>query len=440
LHSSFARFFIDCSWVSFHNNESGGYVKNFILICIDCLRYDIFKKSLSGHPIFSKFIDSNGIAFDAAYTTAPWTYPSSNSILTGLYPCNHGAYQEGIYKNSVKEPWPQKLKPDVSTIFSDLNKLGYFNLGISTIFWALNENCEYKGCDKIIRSEEQDIFYKNVEAEWVVNAFKESFIKDIGNQPFFSYLHLCDLHRPFELTIAKEYSKGHVEILDGIEEWDMSPYLADPKTINIFKTNKLSLYCSLVNYVFVQIQDLISFLMEQDIFEDTTIIITADHGEEFWDHEEFEKINYDCGHRSKKEWLIGTGHGHTLFNEVVHVPLIIINPGFEFDLKSVKTPVSLVDIYPTIMDILENTPSGKIDGVSLKSPTPNREILIESTLYGYERKALISDSVKHIYSPFEKHYAKYDLLNDHSETLPISNEPKPQIAARLEELFASTLT
>ena len=411
-------------------------MRNFILICIVCLRYDFLKRSLQSSRFLSNLLESDSFFFESAYTTAPWTYPATNSMLTGLYPHNHGACHRGIYRNSVKEPWPSTLDSNVSTIFTELKGYGFYTLGISTIFWALNENCEHHGCDRIIRSEEQDVFYKNVKAEWVIKSFAETYEKEIKKNPFFAYLHLCDLHRPFDLDLAVKHSSEPIQLMEGIDEWDIRPHLDDSNKASQCKANKVRLYFALIDYVFAQIGELIEFLLQKNIFDDTIIIITADHGEEFWDHEEFQRQHYDCGYRSKQEWLIGTGHGQTLFNEIVHVPLILINPKFHMDSEAVSLPVSLVDIYPTVLEILGIEARSNLDGRSLLKPIADRKIFVESTLYGFERKAMIQGSVKHIYSPYEDHFAVCDLSSDPFEKHPKMEGANSHIRAMLDRLFA----
>lgn len=377
----------------------------------------------------------NSIVFESAFTTSPWTHPASNSLLTGLYPHNHGARHRGRYRRTVRDPWPSPLSESSSTIFTHLKSAGYYTLGISTIFWALNEKCTYTGCDKIIRSEKQDLSYRNIKAEWVMKVFEDIFKNEIRQKSFFAYLHLSDLHRPFDLQLALDNSIEPIQLLKGIEEWHLEPYLHEPDNITCFKANKIKLYNALISYVLKQIDRLVEFLDRQDMLSNTTIIITADHGEEFWDHEEFQKEHYDCGYRSQKQWLIGTGHGHTLFNELTHIPLLLINPGFSMQDSDAQLPVSLVDIYPTILEIAGIEVEQLPDGVNLKTPSCQREILIESTLYGYEKKAVVRGSQKYIYSPYEDHFAAYDLASDPSEECADMTTENPAVRSHLDYIF-----
>ncbi len=407
-------------------------MRNFIIISVDCLRFDFFKEAyeasaLKKHP--------HSLFFESAFTTSPWTYPATNSLLTGLYPHRHGAYQKNHYKRSVKEPWPSPLDLGVPTIFTELKALDYYTIGISSIFWALNEKCVFRGCDKIIRSEEQDVFYKNVKAEWVFEQFTDTCVNEIDNRPFMAYMHLCDLHRPFDLDLALEYSNGPIELLDGIDEWDLRPHLHDPERVKLFKRNKVKLYKALLAYVLDRIHVLMESLKKNNLTDNTSIIITADHGEEFWEREDFQKQYYDCGYRSEEEGLLGTGHGHTLFNEIVHIPLLFINPSFHLDAEQLSLPASLTDIFPTILEMAGSRPSSPLDGQSLFNPARNREILIEGTLYGYERKAIVSNGRKHIFSPYENSYVSYDTFSPPDDIRPAIDCADASIKAKMDALF-----
>lgn len=403
-------------------------MKNYIVICIDCLRYDYSDKLITLNSFNDRLLK-----FNRAYSTAPWTYPSTNSILTGLYPYNHGAIQTRQYKVGVQDPWPRPLNDNVPTLFSELKKHGYYTFGISTIFWALNEQCQYEGADHIIRSEEQDIFYKNVKAEWVIDKCK-SEIKEC-KAPFFSYLHLSDLHRPYDLNIATECSSDKIDLLGGIEEWDIRPYSNHSEFNQLFKTNKRELYANLIKYIDMQLRDLIQFLIESNRFNNTTFFITSDHGEEFWEHQAFETEHYDCGRKSRENWLLGTGHGHTLFEEIIHVPLFVLNPEFNVKDHQINIPVSLIDIFPTIMKVVDGKSKREVDGIPFDDNVPDRCLLSERTLYGYERKALIKDNRKYIASPFEDNYIMFDNAMDPFDKQPVFVTETNENIGKLMELF-----
>jgi arylsulfatase A-like enzyme len=400
--------------------ENHAGMKNVLVLCIDCLRYDRLQQHLrtEGSPLSSE-LRSRGVWFDRAFSTAPWTYPATNSILTGLYPRRHGARHRGGYREGVDSPWPGLLDSSQPTIFSELKRHSYRTVGISTIYWALNEKCEYPGCDLLLRSAEQNVFYKNTPASWVVESFFDCYRDHLEGHPFFAYLHFMDLHRPYNLEVADQHTHGDIPSLEGIAEWDIRPHRGTAETEQRFRSEKLRVYDALIGYVDEQLARLFEFLRARGVFEDTLIVITADHGEEFWEHEAFERANYSCGKKSRDEWLLGTGHGHTLFNELTHVPLIMLNGGAVIRASAATATASLIDIFPTILDWTGHPIPVGLDGRSLRDPDPERVVFAEATLYGHERKAAFGPHAKCVTSPGDNHLAFYDLAADPLELNPL---------------------
>lgn len=407
-------------------------MKNVLVVCIDCLRFDKLGLLLHASPLLQSLVSAHGTVFTRAYTTAPWTHPATNSILTGLYPHKHRACHAGKYRKNVITPWPGSLAPEAPTIFSELGKAGFFTVGISTIYWALSPINEYSGCDCIIRSEEQEVFYRNTPAEWVVQRFKYVVGLLPERKNFCAYLHLIDLHRPYNLENALNHASRPVEIMEGLEEWDSRPYANDPSRLSRFRASKVLLYDGLIKYTGIWIGKLLEFMAMRKLLDKTTIIITADHGEEFWDHESAE-TGCDLGLRSQNPWLLGTGHGHTMFEEILHIPLLLIDTSHPAG--SSPAPVSLVDIYPTVV---QNNGHGSPlpgDGISLREATEDRELFAESPLYGYERKAMLRYPMKYVYSPFEDRAWTCDLSKDPDETRCDAGNLPADVIQELEGMF-----
>jgi len=121
---------------------------------------------------------------------------------------------------------------------------------------------------------------------------------------------------------------------------------------------------------------------------DALVVITADHGEEFWEHAEVEaRYFYD----ERGEY--GVDHGHNVFSEIVEVPLALY--GFK-GLRDHRR-VSLADVTPTILDELGVRLKFRPDGVSLKERA-KRAILTEAVDYGHEKKALYWGDFKFLYA------------------------------------------
>jgi arylsulfatase A-like enzyme len=411
-------------------------MRNILMLCIDGWRYDRFTALLGkeGSRIAAAAA-ARGSVFSRAYTPAPWTYPATNSVLTGVLPSRHGACHRGAYRRGVDSPWPELLDPSRPTFFSLLREAGRATLGISTIYWALNEWCAYRGCDVIIRSTEQNVFYRQTPAEWVSARFFE-FLRALPKErPFAAYLHFMDLHRPYHLDIARQLLPNDVVLPKGVEEWDIRPHLSSFEEASRFRHAKLVVYDALLAYIDKELGKLFDFLEAEGWLDETVVVLFGDHGEEFWDHAEFQSDHYDCGRKSSQDWLLGTGHGHTLFDELLHVPLVILNPPEPIPAESAAGNVSTLDIFPTLLQWGGVRVPDDLDGCSVMRPIPNRTLIAEATLYGFERKAAIHGNLKCIASPGDRIVSLFDLAEDPREMYPLPASVEPRLAGELLARF-----
>lgn len=130
----------------------------------------------------------------------------------------------------------------------------------------------------------------------------------------------------------------------------------------------------------------------RDEVSDPLVVVTADHGEEFWEHAGIEAKHFYHPHGSA-----GVEHGHNLFNELIEVPLLMQ----EFNCKRINrisiksSPISQVDLVPTILNWLGlEFDKSLFDGYSLLRGIPeDRWVLSEAVAYGYETKELAKGEV-----------------------------------------------
>jgi arylsulfatase A-like enzyme len=112
-----------------------------------------------------------------------------------------------------------------------------------------------------------------------------------------------------------------------------------------YKVTKLAVYDGALRYMDDQLAKLFTLLGQRGLLDDTMVVITADHGEEFWEHGVAETELYDCSVRPHT----GVGHGQNQFQELLSVPLIIAGPGIKQGV--VQERVSLLDVPATIFDV-----------------------------------------------------------------------------------------
>lgn len=324
---------------------------NVILISIDALRADrlgCYGYSKPTSPCIDAFASKN-VLFKNAYSPQPWTLTTHLSMLTSLYPDAHHV-QEGL-----------TLNPEWQTLAEILKRNGYATGGFATSPYWLNSKYGYgRGFDHYwCRDERGD----------KVNAAISDFVIKNRNKPIFLFIHYYDVHScwkrldrlpyhaPDEIRRLFMPNRPHVfSGGDGVH-WSTDYLLhAEEEGIRL-SDDELEelrgLYDSGVRLADTYLCNLFEILKKEDVFEDSIIIVTADHGEELQDHGHF--LHFQ------------------LYEEVFHVPLIIRIPRKLTKTEPrIKEPqkiaglATLVDIFPTVLDCLGILwPENQVQGQSL---------------------------------------------------------------------------
>ena len=300
---------------------------NIVLITIDTLRADHL--SCYGYDRkTSPNIDSiakGGIRYTKAIATSSWTSPSIASIMTSLYPISHGV-RHGFTK-SGKAYNQELLHEKFDTLAEVLKNHGYTTFGAVANVHMVEElgfgqGFDYYHCEG---------FDKASKINKVVFSWKDK-IKNANK--FFLWVHYFDPHHFYHAQFPwiNDYA-GELWIGNShLSKMNMSELI---KLIPTLKKRRntleylISLYDSEINYVDYHVGNL---LYKLGLDKNSLIIITSDHGEEFLDH------GFLC-------------HAHSLFQELIHVPLIIKLPlPSKASIIDVNNePVSIIDILPTIL-------------------------------------------------------------------------------------------
>ena len=379
---------------------------NVIILTVDCLR----NSQLSYNGYFretSPFLDSIRGSKFTAIAPAPWTYPSVASILTGLYPHSHGGILSGKLKDFANLKGFMKIKKDLLTLPEMLFLLGYrtyFGTAVSVAFYPLR--------GRVVPSKQKDTYYNR--AEELLEDLNKWISK--SDKPFFAYVQLGDLHAPLNPPKSFRNFFGEIKNLPKIGWWDFKRRNEQRgKKFQEYKEYRIMLYDNALRYADHSIEQFYSFLEDSGLIDSTVLIITADHGEEFWEHAELEAKNfYD------QRGFHGIGHGHNVFNEIIEVPLILSGP--KIPNKRYGELVSTIDIMPTILDLLGVNHKLSFDGINLFESTEKKALLSEAVGYGYEKKALVIGGFKLIYSKHDDIAWVFDLEKDPEEQNPITDE------------------
>ena len=264
-------------------------------------------------------IAADSVLFREASAPSSWTLPSVVSLMTGLHAAQHGVQSGGT---GLAEDGPP-------TLAEALSAAGYDTVGFSQTFIAGSrfglergfreffENNHLNG--SALRSQE----VRRQFITWYRGAHQPG-------RPIFSYMHTVDPHGPYSpvgpfARFAEESPGALPEIAYRPVQFMMRGHGADPGELAHIRAR----YDGEVAYTDDQFGRFISMLRLLDLYDDSMIIVTSDHGEEFGEHGGFD-------------------HGRTLYEEVLHVPLIVKLPGSLHRGAAVDLPVSLVDLAATV--------------------------------------------------------------------------------------------
>jgi arylsulfatase A-like enzyme len=378
---------IDIPSVTYENS------KNVLIITVDCLRND--RISRSGYQRdTTPFIDSLG-SYTPAIASAPWTFSSVPSILTGLYPHRHGAvYSDDSARNHDLSDPPNGVRDDVFTIAELLDANGYetkFTTAIGTA--AVPIEGRFKSMEQ----------RHDADAETLLSEIRDWWNSESG--PKFGYVQLGDLHEPLHKPDTSYF--GEIPDVEGIDRWRFTSGNTNNEEFEEYRDARELLYDTLVRYIDDEIERTLDELAE---LNDTIVIVTSDHGEEFWEYKDFEEEYFE-----DPRGISGVGHGHALVPPVLEVPIVT---NVE-NTSSSETRRSLTDIVPTILNELGADLSFDFDGYPLQKST-KEPVLSQEIAYGPNQISATDDNKHLIYTPVDDRSVMIDfdtgeLITDDSE-------------------------
>ncbi len=309
---------------------------NVILIMVDSLRADAlgaYGASPEATPVLDRFA-TDAVVFEQFVTSASWTRSSTASLFSSLAPSSHSCE----HKSSV-------LSPGVTTLAEQLGEAGYATGGLpnnanitaavgfgqgfdwypytpSYPLWAsessyalsLYQLLRTRVYARLVTERRVEDYYAPVEVQ--IERAKQWLDANSG-QKNLMFLHLMEPHDPYFRHPYDGEAVGRVE--------NPSPTEGDGHRLR-------DLYAGEVRWVDDALGGFFNDLRARGLYDDAAIIVTADHGEEFFDHG-------------------GWWHGTTLYDEQVHVPLIVKLPGSQYAGTRVPWQVRQVDVAPTVAAI-----------------------------------------------------------------------------------------
>lgn len=385
LLSAAAFFFLSRS-----RSETRAVPTNLLLITLDTTRADrigCYGDRLAKTPALDA-LAAKGILFENCYSPVPVTLPAHCSLFTGRRPIAHGVRNNGSYKLSeAEETLAEKLKSagyDTAALIAAYVLKGKF--GLAQGFDSFDDRLGYE--------EKAGNIDAQIPADRVYAKFRE-WLERKGDKPFFLWTHFYDAHKPYAPPPA---------------------YL---------QASAGDAYRGEVAYVDYYIGRMVADLKQRQLLERTLIVVVGDHGEGFGEHGE-------------------SGHGIFCYDESVKVPLIFANVGLLKKPARIHQRISLVDIMPSVLEMLGVSAAVNSQGQSLASAlsggaeATQQPIYLES-MYGREMNnwapltGLISGSFKYISLPQAE---LYDLRNDPAERNNLFFKKNLQARAMDRELAA----
>jgi len=316
-----------------------------LIIIIDALRADHLSSYGYERPT-SPTLDrlaAQGVLFEEAYATSSYTLPSHASILTGLYPSQHGV-EWMTSKTHATASYP--------TLAETLQGHGYRTGAFSAnTFWFSREHGFGRGflhfddffhslADRVLRTAYGRMItlsvlwrlgYEDIPARKRATDINEAVLdwlsRDVDH-PFFVTINYMDVHDPYLPPQPYRNKFSDADNPGGLINWQL--HIPDSLNTEALQ-GEIDAYDGSIAYVDDYIDRLLTALQQRDAERELLVVITSDHGEEFQEHG-------------------GLLHGYKLYRELIRVPLIFWQPGRIPEGVRVPRPVTNAAIPATVMD------------------------------------------------------------------------------------------
>lgn len=330
---------------------------NLLLVISDALRADTL--GAYGGPAPTPNLDAmaqNAAVFDRCYSLAPWTMPSMSSMFASAYP-------PGLTPNIpgdqwLSQIWMYRVPEGHATLAAELKKQGYAtgSMAANALLWVMPGILQ--GFDTIAKAHPVLLTQEGLlnhlpflEAALAAHfpvldgtrpqdttarmtRYAAAWLRRHRNQPFFLWVHYMDPHAPCDPPARFRSLEGPWPFLfpyKGGERWNI-PILGPDFAIRPEDQPYVrSLYEGEARYADEQFGVLCNRLDALGVRDNTIVCFTSDHGEELWEH---------------GDW----GHGHTVYNELLHVPLLVAGKGIQP--RRIPETVSAIDLMPTLAELL----------------------------------------------------------------------------------------
>ncbi|HEX6881796.1 MAG TPA: sulfatase [Planctomycetota bacterium] len=370
-----------------------------LIVSIDTLRAD--RLGCQGYardttPALDRLARERAVRFANAVAEAPWTLPSHVTLLSGLHPLTHGVRR------------PEEAPGDEVALLAELLGESHYSFALTDGGWISEAWGFARGFDSF-HAQDRDV-------ERAVEAVLEYVRHRAGKGPWLGFLHTYDVHCPYD---PPEPYRGRyaspeaepIEVEGRCGNPDFNAAGVTPGQARFLADR----YDEDVRRVDDALGKLFAALDALDLWDETVVIVTSDHGEEFLEHGQI-------------------GHERTLSREVLAVPLLVAAPGIAP--RVVSEVVGLADVVPTVLELVGRAPAPRLDGRSLVpllrgAPDPGRAPFVVSELaWQAERVVRTAADGRAEMEPMAMVVDPHGLLKWRAEKLAAGYKPRPVDVAR----------
>jgi arylsulfatase A-like enzyme len=327
-------------------------IRHWLLIVLDCARADHMTCYGYGPPTTPTIdaLAAHGVLWEYAYSTSSWTKPAVSSMLTGLYPSGHGVFH-GVKRDRSRPIASTDVLPPTCPTLAEWFALAGWRCAAFLNNVQLEE---YTGLNRGF-----DLYVPVAgKADHLIAQYRDWLGRNLSSRTF-AYLHFLETHWPYKPR------RRHVAMFGGDRErnrfrdFTARDYARLRQAVSRGESSltpqdwrdMIQMYDGALRRLDGKVKVILRTLEELELSEQSALAVTADHGEELGDHGSF-------------------GHGHTLYDEVLHVPFIMVLPDGPSGVR-VGSPVSLVDLPATLLSAARIASAAPgVDLLSEKSPSP----------------------------------------------------------------------
>lgn len=386
------------------NGEPQSRVRpNVVLVLVDTFRADhagCYGYSRPTTPVLDSLADA-GTRYDSFQSQSSWTLPAMTTLFSGLTVKQHGAGKTG--------PEFYGVDTDIPYLPHMLQRRGYATAAFFNVVFMDADFGFHRGFDHFDCQGFANRMSLRRADETVDEAI--GWIQGLPqDKPFLAAVHFYDPHisynppPPYDTLFTDPDYSGEYGPEWGEVEQLMAVNRGGDSIPDDGLRNLVALYDGELAFTDAQLGRLMAYLRRSGLCERTIVVVTADHGEEFLDHG-------------------GVEHGHTLYQELLAVPMVIAGPGVPAE-EVVEETAAGIDLLPTLAVLLDLELPSECGGSDLLQPLPrDRAVPSSGTLWSEAKlAACLRDGRKVIWNADRDSAVVYDLRSDPNELDPLASD------------------